>query len=398
MTDRELKELFEKKLAGQSHPVNLDNWRRMEAILDAGKPNLSFFWRSAALIVSAFSLALAFLPSSLPQPGPAINSAQPAVLPLESQSTAKPQSPAAEGVTAPAALSISQASRSDAVPSKNPLAVKGQQPPAPMALSAPASASSASALPEEENYFTPAIATVGEPRDWQALASLSAPSLGLLALEESDKEDPFWLGAKKPPLQGSFWLSAGTGINNSFNSEAQPGWQMGLHYQQPLSSRWAVEAGVQYQRSGSLGIERITDSVFFALGRTDVHTHEHFKSFSSLQFPIELAYRQGRHSLVAGATLSRLLAVAWDTERRVQVIKQDERLENFSRNQFHEQFATWRGAVSFSYRLQLSQRWQAEAQYIRQWSPTVKTENTGFSRSYRLQHLQLGLRYQLWKP
>lgn len=397
MNDEEMRRLFDAKVTQGSFAFNEDNWNRMEHLLDEQEQRpLAYYWRSvAAILLLALSSSLLWSPSSTSQPG--IAPVYESRTGLESPLDKKAEPKAAEG--SPASLDAEMPQSSE-VATNN--LVKGSA--APQAQQAPSS--NQNRLAQEPSSITDLYTEQVEPSvALPSLSTLGIKAMSLfteprLALMLSDKPELPPVSKKEPyiPLNySSLYAVGGPNISPSFNGQWSSGFNAGLVYEYSLDGVSSFEIGLIYNQA-AIGIETMSDSTFFGLGRTNVNTHRHYKSIASLRVPISYKLTlASKHSINVGMYSDLNLRVRMDETVSTTIFKQDPKVENRSFNQSMDSFEALSFGASFSYAYQYNDRLSLGLTYTRGLSDITKDDAFGFESDHRPEQLSLDLRYRIFK-
>ncbi|MCR9152856.1 MAG: hypothetical protein NXI09_02000 [Bacteroidetes bacterium] len=424
MTGAEMQTLFQKKASQSSFAFNPENWSRMEAILDqkVSKP-LAYFWRSAAAILIFAGIAWSMLwqggsPNlNLPIEAELVNQA-----PKASDQDLLKGSPNSSEAPSKETLQERQieesALSSNSVPTSN--SVQATIPPIDQGPSSPRTRSAAPnqsglALANDSEF---ANSTIEGPSDleqaqqniysaiqlptkeiqaWNTFTSLVPGSLKDLNFDPSPfvKNKDLYV----PQAYSKLYLLAGPAFSAPMNGKmGSPGWQLGLEYEYGWNEKSALSTGVIYNRSGDIGLETVHDSTFFGLGRTDIQTHRHYKSLSSIRIPLNYRYNFApKQSFGFGLNTDILVSVRMDQTKTTQVFKQDPRVEEQAFNQMMESFEPVNFSAHFSYQYQYSPRLSFAFTYALALNDISRDQAQNFEADHRPGQANLQLRYRLFE-
>jgi hypothetical protein len=400
MNEKDLKRLFQEKLAGQEHPFNPANWQAMEKMLDQRKRSWGYYWSTSAAIVVLALTSLLFqqnysVENDKMSPTPLAPALEPKVTPqkakdLEILSSEKSEKIAQdsekeytkENTTSPA--QTKSESKGSLVQNQSPVARSKNQ-------SAQSLASSLSPSSDRPNIPTSLVNTASA--QWQpidpAFPLASSSLINPPAFKIPKSNEPYL-----PANAHSLSIQAGPSFNNSYNGTGSAGFHLGILYEYDFAKKWSVETGLTYNRSGDIGILHATDSTFFGLGRTEVKTVKHYKNLSSLRVPLNVNFAiNQKHSLQVGVFADALLAISMDMQRTTTAFKQDPVHESHSSNKAREEFRTFNSGFNLGYRYQFNQLWQLGISY--QGGLSDLTVNQDQSFFHRRNQTTLHIRYRL---
>lgn len=412
MTQAELAALFNKKINADTFAFNPENWQRMEAILDQkGKKPLLYFWRSAAaiLIFALASLGYQYI-NPINEAGqfksiPANVSKTPSKQGLsQTESPTTPNNSTKELLESPRQQQ-KELNKKDIFPKtssasgSSSLATNGPIDPASNAASelitAPADQAIV-AMDESKNTLTPG--------DTYKLASWSPFSLeqNSFSLKELFTNPIGLVSPKKSPYVPQSFnrinVVAGPSLNPAYNGTTGAGWFIGLEFQHAFNDRLALSAGLNYNHSGDMGIESLSDSTFFGLARTEIHTHSHYKNLSTLRIPISLDVNVSpKHSFSIGAYADMLIAVRLDEQKTTTIFKQDPKVEDISRFQADNNFTNYNAGAFIAYTYHYSSRLSIGLNQQYGLSDLTADKHQNFKKHHQTSQTNLVLKYSIWE-
>lgn len=420
MTGAEMQALFQNKTAQSSFAFNPENWSRMEAILDqkAIKP-LAYFWRSAAAILIFAGIAWSMLWQggssnlNLPNEADLLNQApissdqdllKASSTPNEAPAKESFQKTQTEGSTLPSTSGSAQGNIPPITQGPSSLAANSADPNQPgLALAHDSELANntkvapANLKEDQQNIYSAIQAPTKGINAWNTFTSLAPGSLKDLNLGPVPfvkNKDPY-----VPQAYSKLYLLAGPGLSAPMNGKmGSPGWQLGLEYEYGWNEKSALSAGVVYNRSGDIGLETVHDSTFFGLGRTDIQTHRHYKSLSSIRIPLSYRYNFApKQSFGFGLNTDILVSVRMDQTKTTQVFKQDTRVEEQAFNQMMESFEPVNFSAHFSYQYQYSPRLSFAFTYALALNDISRDQAQNFEADHRPGQANLQLRYRLFE-
>jgi hypothetical protein len=407
----ELKDLFQQKLAQTEYGFSPENWDRMEAVLNqrTRKP-MAYFWRSAAVILLLGGLSAIFgLKANQSLGGDPYSNAG-----LVIQKSTIDQSP------------------QKSIPSEAPLTGGSVKSPIDHTTSTAADAeyratSPLSAVPPtiseypkdpSDNGVSPLLAlssspiskeTIKEPRisalevgrsGWKHIV-LQNPYLTLQSYssfetaprESSSVKEPYI-----PQTYSKFFLVGGPAISKSMNGTmGAPGFQAGLEYQYGFNKVSSLTTGLLFNQTGDIGLETIDDSTFFGLGRTDVETHRHYKSISSIRVPLSYQYQLNeKHSFGLGFNMDMLISVSMNETKTTQAFKQDAQEETQNFRERLKSFEQINYSTSVNYQYQYSEKLSFALSYNLALNDITRDHAHNFEADHRPGQANLQLRYRLF--
>lgn len=402
MSDQELQHLFNKKISESEFAFNPDNWNRMEAILDqkAKKP-LAFFWRSAAAILIAAGIS-----SVLLWQNQGLNPVVPVNEEVIVNSVVEPSDAPIAAADSPSLL-------------EEPILLESENP-EPLSNSSGSIVSSSTADTEiaaQNTYIqdgqallsgvrplnkNTAVADIQGPpsSSWKEVALLQPNHRMVTAVGDAPLVNYTPTEEQYVPMRYSkVYALGGTGISQAMNGRVgSPGWQIGLEYEYGWSEKASLRTGLIYAQSGDIGLETLHDSTFFGLGRTEVHTHRHYKNLKTLQIPLAYQYQFApKHRFGLGLQTDILLSVVMDQTKTTTIFKQDPKVEESHFDQQMNSFEPINFSALLSYQYQYSDRLSLGFSYALALNDITKDHAQDFEADHRPGQANLQLRYRLFE-
>jgi hypothetical protein len=436
--DQDLDKLFKQKLgANRPQPFNAANWQAMQEILGSQPKVAPFYVRSAAVILTFALLSSAALlwqnTASQSQPPEVNQNKSNLSLPADEKlqqkkpksqpiaaSTQKETPKVAPGQkrAAPRGLPV-KASAQEVLPqNKADLTNSGrtvqsptiaqeedksnsQEPPVPPAVSDYGTVESNEFNPPETaaGANNPAREGIRKP---SSAAEADAPETEVSALTEAE---PTAKNIEPMPAKSlgryqkkhELFVSGGTSVNTSYSANQSGGWHAGLGYRFRFHTRWALRAEALYNRTGDMGLQVITDSVFFGFGRTEVRTQRHYKNIASLRLPINLEFNLNpAHQLSVGAYADVPLSVRMDLHRSSQSYKGAKQEEQHRSSKPRAEFNALNFGLQAAYFYRVLPQLSIGLRANYGLTDLTNNNHKNFEHNHRLLQADLTLRYRLF--
>ena len=403
MSDRELDEIFRKKLTQREFEFNQSNWEAMEAMLDADKKPAAFYWWSSAAIV-VFGLLISTLvfvqnplsptevPIVIPQENIEANEAEEPVINNVAPETDAASTEDSNGSDSDAALNTgstvasSESGETEAISSNNVVSPSSNQESGEAVSGGEADLAIATAT-------TTAANTVEEPSQAEpdageldnanvseasSISTQSGDSQNIVEEEDLLNLDQLELSLKGLPSltqeartslltnrvrpnfirkfqrQHEISAIAGVGVSPAFDGGNSADWVLGLNYEYRFSYLWSLNAGVTYNARTSPGISHRSDSIFHSLAPERVITEVNNSRLDYLEIPIQITHTLNpRHQIGLGIYTSALFNVKTDIERTSITIKETKKSTTTTMG-LSENFQTFDYGMTASYGYQYS--------------------------------------------
>lgn len=361
MSDKELDEIFKKKLTNREFGFNQANWEAMEAILDADKKPAVFYWWTSAAIVAFGLVTSAILFLQNPRA-----TEIPSVLPLGQENvttTVGDENSNIQEIPTGNALETDAEFENitdQSLESNSTENLGSNQAADPLnTVNALAGTSTnASTTNSGQNNADPAVILPGNGAGSSNIVvgsnnssevSNSLPLITENLVEEKNKEGLLFLSGKgfpafeNPSIDGDLItnrvrpnfirrfqkqhelsLVGGIGLNPSFNnSGSSADWLIGLNYEYRFSFFWSVNVGLNYNARTSPGIKHSSDSTFLSFGRELVITEVENTRLDYVELPIQITHTiSPRHQLGLGMYASALFNIVTQTDRTSITVKE----------------------------------------------------------------------------
>lgn len=392
MSDEEMRNLFENKVSPSAFAFNKQNWNRMEHLLEEQERSpFAFYWRSMAAVFVMALGSLLFLQSDN---GGLIEQN---VKPVSSTIPKIEQEPLSQELQAEE--SLENITNTVVVPA-SPANSENQASLPPQTYIAQTTSNDGSqevisTIQTQEHSTVPAVA--GNPYSWTPFASISASNFALRPFEIAEVSAPAPVEPYIPATFSKIYALGGPNINPGFNGSMGAGFQAGLVYEYGINKVSSLELGVIYNQS-AIGLETMSDSTFFGLGRTDVNTHRHYKNLGTLRVPLSYRFNfMDKHSISAGAYVDVLIQVAMDETVTTTIFKQNPKVEERSYRQAMKSFESFTYGASLSYNYQYSERMSMGLSYNLTLSDITNNHAIGFEGNHRPEQISLQLKYRIFE-
>lgn len=400
MTEKEFDKLIRSKIAEAQFDFNPENWQRMEAILDNDRGSYLPYWRQsigmgAAALLIGLALIL-FRPNQISEADPV------AEQPVLNQTEQPAIHSVGSGSPSPVKKIKEDKNASSAVTSPNPSSVAAQQPDlkTPLTSTSESAANASKAadllkLTTAERALAPLIDYL--VLSWQPFGTdLRLPSalreMGSLPTHRFEPE-----ALSKFQGDHELLVEAAPSINRSFDAQPGFGGSLGLVYRYRFAKAWNFQAGLNYFRNGNLGIKTASDSVFFGLGRTEIHTEKQYKQLRGFGIPLAVEYEfLPGHQLSVGGYLQVVQSAMVQTDSTYHQFKQDPRHYRYDKLERRPEINNFNYGLNMAYAYQISPQFSLGLAVNYGLADLTHDDHLGFAGHHQLLTGQVRLRYRLF--
>lgn len=383
MSEKDLDDIFRKKLTNREFAFNPSNWEAMEQMLDADKKPAAFYWWSSAaiLLFGLFASGIAFM-----QHGPL--GELPTTLPISQEIVVETDQNSIDALsTIKAEETIGKIDKEDiSVSTENFVNTEAivEQTPANVIESNSHNIVHSAAIPNSQDQERANVGDVADVPDNTESNLTVTPESTIFPISNIDQVDytqsniveltpkgfvlsgdqkEFDLITNKVRLnyirkyqqQHEVSALAGLGVGPAYNGlSASSGWLVGVNYEYRFSYLWSVNAALTYNSKTSLGISHKTDSTFISFAKENIITESKHTRLDYFELPLQVNYTfLPRHQIGIGVYTAAVFNVVTETDRTSFTVKGTEKI-NFTSQGRSDNFNTFDFGITGSYGFQFS--------------------------------------------